>query len=211
MKIDAIILAGGRSKRMGFNKATAPLNKQPMILHLIKQIETLVDNIIIVLNRKQRLNGMLNRKKALNEKIKIVRDIIDVQNPNVGIYSGMLSSHAEYTLILPCDTPFIKKNVLKVLFQSINAFDAVVPKWENGRIEPLIAVYKVKPAINVLKNTINNNNAKIIDFINQLPNVYYLPVEQLKKIDPQLLSFYNINTPADLEVANKLYEKFSRG
>ena len=207
MNVDAIILAGGRSKRMGFDKATALLNNQPLLIHVIKRVKNLVNNIIIVFNQNQTIPNFLHDNHSIHTPIKCVRDISNIQNPNIGIYSGMVSSHAEYALILPCDTPFLKKNLLKFMLQTARNFDAVIPQWENGQIEPLIAVYKIKSALKALKNVIHKHNARIIEFINLLPHVYYLPTQKLKEIDPHLLSFYNINTPIDLKLANTLRQK----
>ena len=96
-----------------------------------------------------------------------------------------------------------QRKVVEFLFDIIAAsrYDAVVPCWdrESGMLEPLHAVYRREPTLSAIKNVIKEGNRRLSNVVAQL-DVYLLPVDKIRGIDPDLKTFTNINTPAELEL-----------
>jgi molybdopterin-guanine dinucleotide biosynthesis protein A len=105
---------------------------------------------------------------------------------------------------LPCDTPLINSDVLKILLNEVDKGDALIPRWESGYIEPLHAIYK----INALKKSshlfTHNPHMSIRSYISTFNEIKYIPINRLKTIDPKLYTFFNINTLDDLERVRKI-------
>ena len=189
-----IILCGGRSKRMGKDKGSMVLNGKPLILHVLDIVKEVADEIIIVLRDK---NQFFEYSKILGNvnDVSVVCDKLIDQGPLIGILTGLNSLKSDKALILPCDSPYITKNFILnifVIFESSN-YDAVVPIWDNGHIEPLHSIYK-KNILNSIDNLVDNGKRDVSSLINSL-NVNFVDVEDL---DPTLFSFQNMNTIKDL-------------
>jgi len=191
-----IILCGGRSKRMGKDKGSLIFKGKPMVSYLVDAIKEIADEIILVLRDGEQVEEYKLILKDY-EFIKIVTDKNKDQGPLVGILTGLLNITSEYAQILPCDSPFISKNfVLKMFkYMEMNDFDAVVPLWDDGHIEPLHSIYK-KKAVPIIENLIIDGKRDVNSLITHL-NVKSVNVEEL---DKSKISFLNINTIKDLEI-----------
>ncbi|SFZ94465.1 molybdopterin-guanine dinucleotide biosynthesis protein A [Flaviramulus basaltis] len=130
--ITGIILAGGKSSRMGTDKGFLMLNGKTFIQHSIDALNPLVSKIIIVSN-----NEDYNQFGA-----KRINDVFENSGPIAGIYSGLIQSETAYNLVLSCDIPLINSNVLKKLIDGIDNTSEVIQIESNGKTMPLIALYK---------------------------------------------------------------------
>jgi molybdopterin-guanine dinucleotide biosynthesis protein A len=110
----------------------------------------------------------------------------------------------EYSLLLPCDTPFLSREIATLLLDSCVGRSAVIPKWPNGWIEPLQAAYHTKSAIIATKKALEKGKMDVRSMINCLRDIRYISTVILQKLDPELLTFFNINTFADLEKAESM-------
>ncbi|MGB9854875.1 MAG: molybdenum cofactor guanylyltransferase [Candidatus Bathyarchaeales archaeon] len=200
MDRSAIILAGGLSKRFGQDKGLVPLANKPLIKHVIEAVNPLVDEIIVVVNSKAQFEEF---SKILS-KAKIVTDYLNMHGPLVGAATGFEAANGEYELLLPCDTPLISKEVLMLLFDLCANRNAVIPRWPNGYIEPLHAVYRIKPALEAAKKALNEGKSDMRSMIEKLRGIRYLSTLVLQQFDPDLKFFTNINTPLDLKKAEQL-------
>ena len=198
-----IILAGGKNRRMRQNKALMKLKGKALLNHVLEKVLEFNYKTIIVIGRNDELN---NYSEIITSKVIIVKDKIDSMGPLSGILTGMQYVDSDYALVLPCDSPFIKKDVLEFLFKISEGFDASIPRWPNGYIEPLHAVYKVTKAIETSKNALIKKEFFISDMIKRLKNVNYIDIEIIKKIDPNLFTFFNINSQDDFKKAERLME-----
>lgn len=201
MKASAVILAGGSSSRLGQNKALVNLAGKPLICHVFEKVKDLVDEIIVVLSSRDQ---EIFIRKVLKGKIKITVDQYNRRSPLIGAFSGLEATTNEYTLLLPCDAPLISQGVLLFLIDVILNIDAVIPRWPNGYIEPLQAVYKTKAACEAARRALNENFMSMHAMINLLRKVRYISTLVLEKINPGLTTFFNVNTPEDLELAELL-------
>lgn len=199
MKYGVIILAGGGGQRIGRKKPFIKINNQPMISLITNLVHSLTDEIIVVINGDDRSNPII---QGLPSDTIIVEDLERSIGPLIGIYSGMKKSSSEYSLVLPCDSPFLNLDLLNFLLTNARTYDAVIPRWPNGFIEPLHSVYHVPSSIEAIENSIVKGEKRIQDFIKRLKKVKYIEINDLRKFDKNLLTFFNINYFEDLEKAN---------
>ena len=130
--ITGIILAGGKSSRMGLDKGLLRLNSSTFMSHIIEAVKPIVNNIIIVSNNPE--------YDAFGYKR--INDIIENSGPLAGLYSGLYHSKTENNLVLSCDVPLIKTCVLERLINFDNENFDVVQLQSQSRTMPLIALYK---------------------------------------------------------------------
>ena len=95
--------------------------------------------------------------------------------------------------------------VLHELASHATGYDAAVPRWHDGRIEPLHSVYRAKAAAREAELLIRQGDYSVISLVNSFPNTRYVDIGQLRQLDPDLDTFANVNTRDDIEkIANKL-------
>jgi molybdopterin-guanine dinucleotide biosynthesis protein A len=200
----ALILAGGRSRRMKGNKALINLRGKPLLLHATERIRGLTQETVVVVGKN---DDLADYKSFLPPSVTILRDTVTGMGPLVGILTGIQTMSSEYVVVLPCDSPFIKKEVLTYLFKMAQGADAAIPRWPNGNIEPLQAVYRVSATIPAAETALERRELFILDMIKRLDRVIYVGTEEIRKIDEELMTFFNINTQEDLIIAEKLFSK----
>jgi molybdopterin-guanine dinucleotide biosynthesis protein A len=204
----AIILAGGKSSRMGLNKALIEISGKPMITYLAEKLIGIVDEITVVISKRDQKSTY---SKILPSYVKITQDIIEGQNPTIGILSGLTTLRSDYVLVLPCDTPFIIKEVVIYLFDRAIGYDATIPIWPNNHVEPLRAVYRLKSTKKAADAILKvSTNGRVIDFLKYLKKVKYIQIDEIKIFDRDLLTFLNINTMQDLHRIKKILKKIDK-
>ncbi|WP_158849357.1 molybdenum cofactor guanylyltransferase [Algibacter sp. L1A34] len=154
--ISGIILAGGKSSRMGTDKGFLMLNDKSFIQHSIDALKPLVSKIIIVSNNTDYDVFGLKR----------IDDIIENTGPLAGIYSGLKASKTEYNLVLSCDIPLINANILNRLILGIDKTSEVIQIESKGQKMPLIALYN-KSCETTFINLLNKGERKLQFAINQ--------------------------------------------
>jgi molybdopterin-guanine dinucleotide biosynthesis protein A len=200
----AIILAGGFSSRFGQDKGLLQLANKPLIKHVLDAISTLVDEKMVIASSKVQAK---NYAKVLGSDVNVLIDVDDAQSPLVGALTGFKEAHGRYALLLSCDTPFVSNDVISLLFElCINRY-AVIPRWPNGYIEPLQAVYCAKPAYEAAKSVLSEGKLNLRSMVDKLRGVRYVSTLVLQQIDPELRTFFNINTPLDLKKAEFMLGK----
>ena len=200
MKKSAIVLAGGLSNRFGHDKGLLQLAGKPLILHVLDKISTIVDEVLIVV-------GSIQQAKVyaiLNLNAKIVIDKYEIQSPLVGAITGFENANGEYSLLLPCDTPFVSSRIASLLLEKCVNRDAVIPRWPNGYIEPLQAAYRTKSAITAANTALENKKLDMRSMIANLGKVTYISTLTLKQIDRNLMTFFNVNTPEKIRKAEAI-------
>lgn len=130
--ITGIILAGGKSTRMGIDKGFLILNEKPFIQYSINALQPLVSEIIIVSDNPSYDVFRLKR----------VNDITKDAGPVAGICSGLEASITDYNLILSCDIPLINSKILQKLIDNIDDTSEIIQIENNKKTMPLIALYK---------------------------------------------------------------------
>jgi molybdopterin-guanine dinucleotide biosynthesis protein A len=198
----AIILAGGVSSRFGQDKGLLQLANKPLIKHVLDAISTIVDEKMVVASSKVQAENYAN---VLGSDVNVLIDVDDAQSPLVGALTGFKEAHGRYALLLSCDTPFVSRDVVSLLFEVCIDRNAVIPRWPNGYIEPLQAVYCAKPAYEAAKNALSEGKLNMQSMVDRLPSVRYVSTLVLQQLDPELRTFFNVNTLLDLKRAESMF------
>ena len=188
-----MILAGGMSRRLGRNKAIEPFEGEPLIRRVIRIMSSVASNIIVVANDEGRV-AELN----LPNDVTPVIDKYPGKGSLGGIYTGLHAAPTEWSVFCACDMPFPSPELYHVLLSSRDICDAIVPVVD-GRPEPIHAAYS-RACLKPIRVKLDANELKISGFFDNVA-VHYFTEDRVRAIDPDLLSFFNINTQQDLEKA----------
>lgn len=202
MKRSAVILAGGFSKRFGQNKGLIELAGKPLLLHVLDTALDIVSEAVVVVSsdaQKRTFTSTLQNRAA------VVVDKSEKQGPLVGALTGFEKARGRYSLLLPCDTPFISRQVLSLLLDLCTKRNAVIPRWPNGYIEPLQAAYRTESALRAAEIALREKRFDMRSMILRMTGVRYVSTMVLRQMDPELLTFFNVNTPEDLKSAESMY------
>ena len=203
--LDTVILAGGRSGRMkGKYKAFFPLLDKPLIKWLIDTLNPVSNNVIVVVHDFKQKRKMLEYFK--NSKIKIVEDKIrEIQAPIIGALSGAEAANEEFLFLVSCDQPFVTSKIVLEMKKACQKFDACIPRWPNGYLEPLTAIYKREKYVDAVREALRNNEMRSIAPLKYL-KCFFIDVYKLSE-NPYII-FYNINTLEDYRKAREIALKF---
>ncbi len=194
----AAILAGGKSSRMGTDKAFVELGGIPVIDHVLARITQAAPNeTILISNKSEQYAGL---------GLPIYNDILPDKAALGGIYTALTYSRYPYTLIVACDMPFVSLELLRYMVQLADGdqFDVIVPRVD-GFPQGTHAIYS-KACREFIQSQLNTGRLNIIGFYPQV-RVRYLDEPEYKHLDPQGLSFFNMNTPEELEEAQQILKK----
>ena len=198
MDRSAVILAGGFSSRFGQDKGLIELAGKPLIRYALETVDKIVEEKIVVVSSREQAD---NYMKTVGSSVRVFVDDGRVQTPLVGALTGFREAKRKYTLLLPCDTPFMSKEILSLLFEICIGKNAVIPRWPNGYIEPLQAVYCTKPALDAAEKALADASFNMRSLVDRLRGVRYVSTMVLQQLDPELRTFFNVNTPLDLKKA----------
>jgi len=192
----AIILAGGTSSRFGFrDKSLIELYEEPLLAHILRKVKGIVDEVALSFQSKEQAERAVKILGLRDTMIAI--DNVKGYGPLAGINAGMRVVKSDSVFLTGCDMPNLNSDVIEVLFGLIEDYDAVVPIWKNGDLEGLHSVYMRDATLRATEECIRLGERRLSDFINRL-NVRYIPVDEIRKFDPYLLTFSNINSEEDL-------------
>jgi len=191
----SIILAGGKSSRLGRSKALQVIEGKSLIQWVIDCLAILSTEIIIATAHGEAIPC------SSAVRIKTVADIYPGKGPLVGIYSGLIASSSSRAIVVGCDTPFLSISLLEYITQTCSTFDVIVPRIKN-KLEPLCAVYS-KNCSGPIQGLLEQNERRI-DKLFSMVKVKYIEEDEINRFDPEHLSFFNINSQADLDRARKL-------
>ncbi|MFO0793830.1 MAG: molybdenum cofactor guanylyltransferase [Candidatus Brocadiaceae bacterium] len=178
----AIILAGGKSRRMGSPKALLRFGDKTFIEHQVSVLRKIFDEILISAN-----DGALY--KTLN--LPIVPDIIPGKGPLGGISAGLIRATSSHAFVVACDMPFINEEVILYLKGLIDDYDVVVPQTSRG-LEPMHAFYS-RNCIKPMQRCIQDGRLRIIDFFPEV-KVRIVDTREFAGLDTSAQSLLNLNT-----------------
>jgi len=194
--ITGIILAGGKSTRIGANKPQLKIGKSHLIDRVLDTLSQFTSSILIVTTEDQ-----IGLAKSATPSARMVKDIYPGKGPLGGIYTGLMHAETSYSLVVGCDMPFLNSGLIKYLIDGASSFAAVVPKI-GWMIQPLHAIYS-KSCVSSIEALIRDDQLQIIKLFN-LVNTRYVTEKEIDQFDPDHLSFLNINTEGDLLKAEVL-------
>lgn len=208
MERTAIILAGDNSGKFGCDKGLLYLANKPLIMHVADKVQNIVDEVIVCLKDDSKVTLY---SQALPRWCRIIFDEKGFPEcPLRGAYTGLLNARGSYSVILPCDTPFISAGIIDLLFNIATGVDAVIPRWPEGHIEPLQAVYRTETTLKAAKRALDSCDYSLRAMVVHLKSVRYISTLAIRDIDPKAYEFMsiNINTPVDLKRAEALAKRF---
>lgn len=194
--VSGIILAGGRSRRLGRDKAVEPFGGQPLIRRVIERVAPLTDEIVVVVADAARGQAL-----PLDADHRVALDIYPDGGSLGGIFSGLSAAANDWGLVVACDMPFLNRLLLEYMLGLRGDCDAVVPQ-PGAFPEPTHALYS-RACLPHIEARLQANDLKISGFFEDV-RVRYLDEGEVRQFDPQLLSFFNINSPEDLARAHAL-------
>jgi len=194
-----IILAGGKSKRFGgkIDKALLPLNNKPTVQWIIEKLNSFFPETILVTNQPENFSQF---------PVKLVSDIYPGYAALSGLHSGLHYSKNFYNFVVACDLPFVLPELIRCLVKNKENYDIVIPWLKTGQ-EPFCAIYSKNCLQPISEQIKKGAKPRIIDFLKEV-KLLKIKEEEIKKIDPDLISFFNINTPKDYRKAQQLAKKF---
>ncbi|MBI2851780.1 MAG: molybdenum cofactor guanylyltransferase [Chloroflexi bacterium] len=192
MEVTAIILAGGKSARLGRNKAIETILGKSLIQHVVDRLRPVAEQILIIISAERPELPSLPGTETLI-------DVFPGKGPLAGIYTGLLAARHPRSITVACDMPFLNAHLINYLISLSPDFDAVVPSLSQGTVEPLQAVYS-KACIDRIRTQLESRHLEIHSFFPTV-RVRYVEREECQRFDPDLRSFININNQADLDRA----------
>jgi molybdopterin-guanine dinucleotide biosynthesis protein A len=194
--ITGIILAGGRSSRMGKNKALLPLPGNQTVTfveHLASLLAPCCADVLVVARDQAHAAGYIL------PGVRVVYDKMPGYGPLIGLYSGLGEIHTQQALVVAVDMPFVHPPLLSFLISQAQALpqDALLVPLVNNVPQVLLAVYP-RSVLPLIEDRIKQGRRDPRGLLETAP-VHYIEEAQLRRVDPQFRSFININTPGELE------------
>ncbi|HZK30773.1 MAG TPA: molybdenum cofactor guanylyltransferase [Methanoregula sp.] len=190
----AVVLVGGEARRVnGQEKYFFTYLGRTFIERLVDSLQEVVDEIILVARNPEQC-----KRFRKIEGIRCITDIREGIGPIGGLHAGSVAAQGDLIFVSACDMPCINPEVVSYLFDCIDNYDAVIPIWNPDMLEPLHAVYRKTALLAYLES---HDSLSLRSMIMNL-SAKYVPVDELKNIDPELLTFTNINKIEDLERIN---------
>ncbi len=192
LALSGVVLAGGRSSRLGCDKALLELEGQPLVARTLDVLARLTDDLIVVTSLVPHLFPVSAR---------VVADRYVGAGVLAGVHAGLLAARGELAVVVACDMPFLNLDLLRHLISLAEEADVVVPRWTD--VEPLHAVYRPATCLGPVESALARGERRIVSFYHEV-GVRYVERAEIARFDPQGLSFFNVNTPDDWARARAL-------
>jgi len=198
--VDAAILAGGRSSRMGTHKALIELEGKPLIAWVAEKLEAAgVFGRIFVVSGDA---GLVDRVE-----LEFALDLLHGRGPLGGLHAALHFTGAEYLFLIACDMPLANPKLIRVVVERSKGVDVCIP-YVNGNFEPLFAVYR-RNTVRAVERALEGGQRRVISFFPDV-RVRRLGDTTIRSVDPELVSFLNINSQDDIQRAEAIIAR-SRG
>ena len=212
MSISVIVLAGGHSRRMGADKALLQARGQPLLARVVGRLADLSDDIIVSTDQAGRYTAALDGLGVTE-----VIDALPDAGPLSGLCAGLTAARYAQAVAVACDMPFVNAALLQWMAEQLPGYDAVVPQTgdlahagagalraKSAGLHPLHAVYS-KSCLKTIHAALAEGERSMGSLLNRL-NARRVGIEDLRSVDPRLLSLRNVNTPEDWAECLRLIE-----
>jgi molybdopterin-guanine dinucleotide biosynthesis protein A len=191
-KLSLAVLAGGKSERMGQDKALKPFLGHTLIERVLDRLSGLAEEIIVTTNRPEQYTFL---------GLPLYPDLLPGRGPLGGLYSSISAVHSSLVAAIACDMPFASCAIFEYELDLLlrNNLDAVLPRGRNGT-EPLHAIYRCETCLPAIRSALAAGERKVISWLPQVKVEYITPPE-LAQLDPLGLAFWNLNTPEEFAEA----------
>lgn len=195
--LDAVVLAGGRSRRLSVDKALLRFGDAPLLKIVVDRVAQVCDRVVVAVDR-------LERYQELRLSAKYVADALPGLGPLSGLQSGLQACGANHVLVVACDLPFLNVNLLRFMAGMPRSYQALLP-WSEGRWQPLCAIY-ARSCLKVVDAMVSAGGGSVHQLLERL-DVQRLDEKEMRRLDPQRLSFLNLNERSDLDKAQEVWKR----
>jgi len=185
----AVILAGGKSRRMGRNKALLDFGGETLIERLYGILKSAFEEVLISANDPETYEFLGAR---------VVQDVFGAGGSLAGIHAALLHSRGKSCFFVACDMPFVNLDLVRYLNQFADGYEVVIPMSRNG-LEPLHSFYS-RRCVPHIEQQLGRGNLKIIDFFPHV-SVREVTLDEMRECDPEEMSYFNINTQEKYDLA----------
>lgn len=192
MQASGVILAGGRSSRMKFNKAFATIREKPVIHIIIEKFQAFFAETIIISNEPELYTSF---------QLPVYKDIYPYLGPVSGIHSALVNASYDRMFVLGCDMPFMNMQLVEYMLNQVDKYDSVVPEIESF-LQPLAAVYK-RSCLPVFSECLQHEKLKLVRIFEEL-DALVMKEDKLMKFGSIREMFFNVNDPQALAEAQKM-------
>ena len=182
-KIEAFILAGGASSRMGTDKSQLLLEDQTFVERIAATLLTVTDSIRLVGGRE-------------NSELSTVPDVYPQWGALGGLHAALSACRRDWAIVVACDLPFVTSELFRSLASHRGHHDAVVPMQPDGRPQPLAALYRIDPCARRATELIEAGRRRPLDLLESV-NTRWVDFTEIANLDQAQTFFVNINTPDD--------------
>ena len=195
MKLSVVIQSGGQSRRMGQNKALMPFHGQPLIARVAERMRPIAGELLVITNQPQDY-AFLN--------LPLEGDRVSGKGPLGGLFTALEAAHYELVVVVACDMPFVSPQLLQAEAELLEAegWDVVIPELDGG-LEPLHAVYRKAACLPEIRRALEEGRLRLDSWLGDV-RVYKMDEAHLRKVDPELHAFMNVNTPEEFQAAEGL-------
>jgi len=196
--ITGLLLVGGKSRRMGRDKAFLEIAGKPLFERVLEAFRECFSETILVGDRQERFERY---------HLPIYHDIYQ-GNALGGLYTGLFHASTDYVFVAPCDLPFPNAWLMRYLCSLAQGYDVVVPTLAQG-YEPLFALYS-KSCLQPIQEQLERGDFCVFGFYPQV-RVRSVTASELAVFDPAGSTFLNLNTPEEFEKASQMAERVRSG
>lgn len=194
--VTGVLLAGGKSRRMGEDKRFMLVGQRTLFERTCTVLCELFEQVCIVIAQDS---------PPLQAEVPVVRDLIPDCGSLGGLYTGLQLAKTQHIFLAASDMPFLNPDVIRYMVYLKDQADIVISRWET-RLQPTHAVYG-RDCLPVIEEMMNLHNKKIHSMIDHSAlRVRVIAESEIRQIDHDGRSMFNINTPSDLEAAQSLYD-----
>ena len=189
------IQAGGYSRRMGADKALLPFIGKPMIQRVIERLSPIADEILITTNKPEGYEFL---------KMPLYTDLIPDRGALGGLLTALSAANHSSVAVIACDMPFINPKMISAELDLMlnSGADIVIPRTSDG-LEPFHAIYRRATCLPHVTSAIDKKRWRVDSWFSMV-NMQIFTTEEIKKYDPQMYSFMNVNTREELRAAEQL-------
>ena len=201
IEVTGVLLAGGKSRRMGEDKRYLVVGKQTLLERGLAVLRSIFQEVLVVIAQDS---------PPLDDDARVVRDLVPDCGSLGGLYTGLTLATTPYIFVVACDMPFLDQAVISQFTSRRTTADIVMAKLA-ARLHPMHALYG-KGCLPAMEQMILARQLKVQEMVSHASlRVRYVTEADLLTIDPSGRSFRNVNTPADLEVARSLARMIHEG
>jgi len=187
-----VIQAGGESRRMGQDKALLPFLGRPLIQRVLERVTPLADEILVTTNNPEAYRFL---------GVPLLPDTLPGRGALGGLFTALRAASNSQVAVIACDMPFINPDLLRSELDLLHSSgsDLVIPQLEGG-LEPFHAVYRKESCLPEIEWALAADKWRVDSWFSRV-RIYRMPEDEIRMIDPDLRSFWNVNTPDELEQA----------